>query len=195
MRSGGYALNPTRVEAIFKALLQEIEPEDWRREDLAETPRRATEAWVEWCAGYNTNPTELLKTFSESATGYDELVVVTNIPFYSHCAHHLATIEGIAHVGYLPSTHVVGLSKIPRIIDAYARRLQTQERLTTEIADCLHTGLQAQATGVILRAKHACLSSRGARVQGAEMVTSALRGMLKTDDSLRLEFLTLCGMK
>ena len=133
--------------------------------------------------------------FSESATGYDELVVVANIPFYSHCAHHLAAIEGVASVGYLPGARVVGLSKIPRVIDAYARRLQTQEALTTQIADCLHTGLQARATGVILRATHACLSSRGARVQGAEMVTSALRGILKTDDSLRSEFLTLCGVK
>lgn len=189
-------MNKHRVETLFRELIREVEPEGaWGREDLAETPRRAAEAWAEWCSGYSIDPHELIKTFRESAEGYDELVVVIGIPFYSHCAHHLATIEGIAHVGYLPQRRVIGLSKIPRIVEAYSRRLQTQEALTTQIAECLLTGLDALAVGVIIKARHACLSSRGARVQGAEMVTSALKGYLRTDAALRSEFLTLCGMK
>jgi GTP cyclohydrolase IA len=183
-------MNQTRVETLFRELIREVEPEtSWGREDLADTPRRAAHAWAEWCSGYAIDPYDLIKTFGESAEDYDELVVVSNIPFTSHCAHHLAAIEGVAHVGYLPLERVIGLSKIPRIVDAYARRLQTQEALTTQIADCLLRGLRARAVGVVIRARHACLSTRGARVQGAEMVTSALRGLFKTNDSLRAEFL------
>ncbi len=183
-----------RVSKLFDALLRELDPHPLR-EDLADTPARAARAWVEdWCGGYATDPAALLKTFVESGRNYDQLVVVSCVPFHSHCAHHLAQISGICHVGYLPRDCIVGLSKIPRIVDAFARRLQTQEALTTQVAECLMEGLNARAVGVVMRASHGCLSTRGARVHGGLMSTAAMLGELKDDAPMRAEFLSLCDM-
>ena len=183
-----------RVSKLFGTLLRELDPHP-TREDLTDTPMRAARAWVEdWCSGYTIDPAALLKTFVESGRGYDQLVVVSCIPFFSSCAHHLAQISGVCHIGYLPRDRIVGLSKLPRIVDAYARRLQTQEMLTTQIAECVMEGLNARAVGVIMRATHGCLSSRGARVHGGLMSTAAMLGELKDDAPMRAEFLSLCDM-
>ena len=167
--------------------------EDHTRPGLIETPDRVTKAWMEWTAGYDIEPAELLKCFEDGAEGVDEMVVVTGIPVYSHCEHHMAAIFGTADVAYIPDGKIVGLSKIPRVVDAFARRLQVQERLTNQIADCLQHNLQPKGVGVRLRCRHMCMESRGINRPGTETHTSALRGVLRTDAAARAEFLALVG--
>jgi len=135
-----------------------------------------------------------LKTFDDGAEHYDQFVIVHNIPIRSHCEHHSAAIEGIAHVGYLPDRRIVGLSKLARVTDAFARRLQVQERLTYQIAHTIHTELQARATGVIIRATHGCMSTRGVCVHGSTTTTSCMLGVLQEDAGARAEFVELCKM-
>lgn len=159
---------------------------------VSETPARAAAAWDYWCGGYSIDPQALLKTFRHSSGSNDELVIVRDIPFYSHCEHHLAPIIGRATVGYIPlNGRIVGLSKISRVVDAYARRLQVQERLTTEIADCIATGLLPAGVGVLIRARHLCMESRGICQQGHSTTTQALRGVLRQEHAARAEFLAL----
>lgn len=165
--------------------------EDPRREGLHETPARVVKAWEEWFAGYAMNPADLLKTFEDGAQGVDEMVVVKNIDLFSHCEHHLAPFFGKAHVAYIPNGRVVGLSKLARVVDAFARRLQVQERITNQVADLIHAALQPLGVGVVIEATHFCMCSRGVNKQGSTTITSALRGALKDKPAARAEFMEL----
>jgi GTP cyclohydrolase I len=159
------------------------------REGLQETPERAAKAWEFWTRGYSIDVPGLLKTFEDGANGVDEMVVVKNIPLYSKCEHHLADIFGTATVAYIPFGKVVGLSKISRVVDAYARRLQVQERLTNQIADAIWQNLGPLGVGVHIKARHMCMESRGICQQGHHTETTALRGVFKTDSATRAEFI------
>lgn len=174
--------------------LLEFIGEDPTREGLRETPQRVLKAWREWGQGYQIDPKSVLKCFEDGAQGVDEMVLVTDIPVVSKCEHHLADITGVAHVGYIPNGKIVGLSKLARLVDLFSRRLQVQERLTNQIADALQDGLDPKGVGVIIRANHACMSTRGVKIQGSLTTTSALRGALRENTAARLEFLNLCSM-
>lgn len=178
-----------KLSDIITDLLAKLDP-DPSREGLKETPIRVASAWHEWTNGYHQNPAEVLKTFEDGAEGCDEMVVVSDIPFYSHCEHHLAPIFGTVTVGYLPDRRIVGLSKINRLVDIYARRLQVQERMTNQIARALQDNLQPLGCGVLVRARHFCMESRGVR-QGSTTTTSALHGVFKHSQVTRSEFLRL----
>jgi GTP cyclohydrolase I len=164
------------------------------REGLRETPARVARAWKEWASGYGQDPGAILKYFEDGAEGVDELIIVHNIPVISKCEHHLADIVGIAHVGYIPFQRIVGLSKLARLVDCFARRLQVQERLTNQIADALCDYLSPIGVGVLIRASHGCMSTRGVKIHGSTTTTSAMRGVLRTEASARAEFLSLCRM-
>lgn len=181
----------TRAVAEFiRYVIGEPNPE---REGLRETSERVIRAWRdEWGRGYRADPEAVLKTFGDGAEGCgDEIVLVANIPVYSTCEHHLAMFWGLAHVGYLPDQNIVGLSKMARLVDVYARRLQVQERMTNQIADALWKYLKPKAVGTILECRHACMESRGVQARGAITTTSALRGWMKEKPELRAEFLQL----
>lgn len=165
--------------------------EDPQRPGLLETPARVARAWEHWTSGYQQDPSEILKVFEDGAEQYNELIVVRNIPLYSHCEHHLAPFFGTATVGYIPNGRIVGLSKLTRLVDCFAKRLQVQERLTRQVADALMTHLQPTAVGVVVRCRHLCMESRGIRAIGEETVTSAMLGELLTNLAMRTEFLTL----
>lgn len=166
--------------------------EDPERGGLLETPERVVKAWRFWTSGYGCSPADILKTFEDGAEACDEMVVVRRIPLYSHCEHHMAPIFGTATVAYIPSGRIVGLSKLSRLVDLYARRLQVQERLTTQIADALDTHLQPRGVGVYVDARHLCMESRGVCQQGHSTITTALRGAMKDDPAARAEFLAAC---
>ena len=176
------------LKGIISALLNEIEP-DPERPGLTDTPDRVARAWVEWTSGYGKKAKDVMKTFNDGAENVDEMVVVKNIPFYSHCEHHLAPFFGTVTIAYIPNGHIVGLSKLSRLVDIYARRLQVQERMTTQIADAIMEHLEARGCGVKATARHLCMESRGIKQQGHHTVTSALRGAFKDDQSTRREFL------
>lgn len=160
------------------------------RQGLDETPDRVAKAWCEWTRGYTQNPKDVLKAFNDGAENYNEMVVVKDIPFYSTCEHHLAPFFGTASIAYIPDGRVVGLSKLPRLLDVYARRLQVQERITTQVADALMEHLRPKGVGVVLAARHMCMESRGVCKQGSETVTSTLRGVFN-EPTVRREFLSL----
>jgi GTP cyclohydrolase I len=163
--------------------------DDPRREGLLDTPSRVLRAYTEWFAGYGEDPAEyLLRTFEEVG-GYDEPILLRHVPFRSCCEHHMAPITGFVHVSYLPSGRVVGISKLVRVIDCFARRLQVQERMTAEIAELIHDALQPRGVAVMIEGSHACMSSRGVHKHGVSMVTSKMLGAFKTDAALRNEFL------
>lgn len=174
------------------ALLENLDPEPLRG-GLLDTPARVAKAWEFWTSGYSTNIAALLKTFDDGAKDVDEMVVVKNIPLYSHCEHHLAAIFGTATVAYVPNGRIVGLSKISRVVDAFARRLQVQERLTTQIADAINEHLAPLGVGVHIKARHMCMESRGICQQGHHTETTALRGIFKTDAGARAEFIGVCS--
>lgn len=178
-------------QSLFTRLLVEI-GEDPTRPGLQETPLRAAKAWGDWTAGYSVDPASLLKTFDDGAELCgDEMVIVRDIEFYSHCEHHLAPFFGRAHVGYIPDGKVVGLSKIARVVDAYAKRLQVQERLTNQIAECIDGTLAPKGVGVMMQATHFCMCSRGVGKQSSTTITSALRGAMRTIPAARAEFMSL----
>ena len=158
---------------------------------MRETPARLTRAWKHWTSGYTQDPAELLKTFEDGAEQYNELIVVRNIPIYSHCEHHLAPFFGKATVGYMPNGKIVGLSKLTRLVDCFAKRLQVQERLTIQVANALMEILEPKAVGVVIRCRHLCMESRGIRTPGEETVTSAMLGELQPNLAMRTEFLAL----
>ena len=164
--------------------------EDPRREGLRDTPGRVTRAYGEWFEGYETEPAALLRRTFEDVGGYDGLVTLRDIPFESCCEHHMGAISGVVHGAYMPSDRVVGISKLARVVDAFARRLQVQERLTAEIADTIDEVLRPGGVGVIVRATHACMTTRGVRKHGVSMVTSRMLGALRDDPALRQEFMT-----
>jgi GTP cyclohydrolase IA len=191
------AITPEQDPKLHDALrsLLRAGGEDPGREGLLETPARFLRAWQEWTSGYAENPAEILKTFDDGASAYDEMVLVRDIPVYSLCEHHLAPFFGIAHVGYLPRGRIVGLSKLNRLVGAFSRRLQVQERLTTQIADTLFEALAPYGVAVMLECRHMCMESRGIRQPGAATVTSAMRGHLKDDAKSRAEFLAIIGRR
>ena len=165
--------------------------EDPNRPGLRETPARVAKAWKFWTSGYEQNPSELLKTFEDGAEQYNELIVVRNIPVYSHCEHHLAPFFGKATIGYMPDGKIVGLSKLTRLMECFSKRLQVQERLTIQVANALMESLQPKAVGVVIRCRHLCMESRGIRTPGEETVTSAMLGELQPNLAMRTEFLAL----
>src|SRR3546814_8078736 len=178
----------TAAEAGIRDLLRAV-GEDPDRDGLRETPARVVRAFAEYCAGYAQDPVaELRKTFDE-VSGYQSLIILTDIDFVSHCEHHLAPIVGRAHVAYLPSTAVVGISKLARVVDAYARRLQLQERMTAEIADCIEHGLSPRGVGVIVDAEHGCMTLRGVRKQAPRLRTQVFTGALATEPLLQQRFI------
>ncbi|MCK4913134.1 MAG: GTP cyclohydrolase I FolE [Planctomycetes bacterium] len=181
-------IDKDRIEKAVKELLLAF-GEDAEREGLKNTPSRVAKMYCELLAGMKTEPGEHLKSvFSEK---YDEIVLLRNIPFYSTCEHHLMPFIGSAHIAYLPDGAVLGVSKLARIVDGFARRLQVQERLTEQIADFLMKGLKPKGVAVVLEASHSCMTIRGIKKPGSVMVTSALRGMFKKDPRSRSEVMTL----
>lgn len=175
----------------IQRLLEDIIGEDPNRGGLVETPARVVKAWQAWTSGYGKDPRDVLKVFEDGAENYDEMVVVRDIPFYSHCEHHLAPFFGTACIAYIPDGYVVGLSKLSRVLDIYARRLQVQERLTNQVADAINDHLAPKGVGVVIKARHLCMESRGICQQGHHTVTSALRGAVKDQPETRAEFLSL----
>ena len=167
--------------------------DDPAREGLLDTPRRVARAWKEYCAGYADDPAHHLARVFEEVGGYDEIVLLKDIPFQSHCEHHMAPIQGKAHIAYLPRDRVVGISKLARVLHAYARRLQVQERLTAEVADCIWNGLKPLGVAVVIEATHACMTARGVRTPGVAMVTSRMMGVFRDDERSRREVLALMG--
>lgn len=175
---------------IIVRLLQLV-GEDAEREGLLETPARVVKAWRHWCSGYGKDPAKLLKVFGDGAERHDQMVTVKDIPIYSHCEHHLAPIFGTATISYIPNGKIVGLSKLSRLADMFARRLQVQERLTDQIADALFENLEPKGVGVVIKARHMCMESRGICQQGHHTVTTALRGAMRDEPDTRAEFLRL----
>jgi GTP cyclohydrolase I len=169
--------------------------DDPAREGLRDTPRRVVSAYRDWYGGYLIDPRAYLaRTFEETA-GYDEMVVLRDIEFESHCEHHMAPIIGRAHVGYLPTHKVVGISKLARVVDAYARRFQVQEKMTAEIAACINEVLQPRGVGVVVEAVHECMTTRGVHKRGVSMITSNMLGTFRSDARTRSEFLTFIEIR
>jgi GTP cyclohydrolase I len=162
--------------------------EDPRREGLVDTPARVVRAYEEWFEGYEQDPAEFLQRTFEEVGGYGDMVVLRDIPFESCCEHHMAAIHGSVHIGYLPNGKVVGISKLARVVDAFARRLQVQERLTAQIADAIEAALAPRGVGVVVKATHACMSTRGVRKHGVSMVTSRMLGLFRDDPAVCQEF-------
>jgi len=177
-------------EGLVRGLLTMV-GENADREGLRETPARVVKAWKHWCQGYHQDPAAVLKTFEDGAQGVDEMVMVGPIQLYSHCEHHMAPFFGTAHIAYIPAGRVVGLSKLARVADIFAQRLQVQERLTNQIADTINDTLEPLGVGVLIRAQHFCMCSRGVNKQGSFTTTSALRGAIKDKPAARAEFLML----
>lgn len=182
-------------ELLVRKMLGHI-GDDPNREGLHDTPARVVKAWGEWFAGYSTDPDSLFKVFEDGAPGEsnDQMVLETNIPIFSWCEHHMAPIVGFAHVAYIPQQKIVGLSKLARVADAYARRLQVQERLTNQIADCIQRNLDPVGVGVVITAEHFCMCTRGVKLTGVKTTTSALRGAMLLELGARAEFFNLISM-
>ncbi len=185
---------PTREEAeqAVRTLLQWA-GDDANREGLLDTPARVARAYEEYFAGYRENPRAYLERTFEEVHGYDEMVVLRNIPFESHCEHHLAPIIGKVHVAYLPTKRIVGISKLARVVHAFSRRLQVQEKMTAQIADCINKALAPDGVGVVVEAVHHCMTTRGVHTHGVSMMTSSLLGAFKENNETRAEFLTMIG--
>ncbi len=167
--------------------------DDPTREGLLDTPKRVARAWKEYCAGYEEDPGLHLSRTFEEVGGYDEVVLLRDIPFQSHCEHHMAPIIGKASIAYLPKNRVVGISKLARVLHGYARRLQVQERLTAEVAKCIWDNLQPHGVAVVIEATHGCMTGRGVRTPGVGMTTSRLLGCFLDDASSRREVMSLMG--
>ena len=163
--------------------------EDPAREGLIDTPRRVAKAYGDWFSGYKVDPREYLARTFEEVEGYDELIVLRDIEFESHCEHHMAPIIGKAHIGYLPAGKVVGISKLARVVEAYARRFQVQEKMTAQIANCIQDVLQPRGVGVVVEGAHECMTTRGIHKRGVSMVTSKMLGGFREDARTRAEFL------
>ncbi|MBA4761638.1 GTP cyclohydrolase I FolE [Sphingomonas sp.] len=183
---------PDEVADAVRTLLRWA-GDDPSREGLIDTPLRVARAWKEYCQGYGEDPAYHLSRVFEEVGGYDDIVLLKDIPFQSHCEHHLAPIIGKASIAYLPGKHVVGISKLARVLHAYARRLQVQERLTAQVADCIWDHLKPRGVAVVIDASHACMTARGVRTPGVSMVTSRVIGTFREDDRSRKEVLALMG--
>jgi GTP cyclohydrolase I len=168
--------------------------EDPRREGLKDTPQRVVDAYRDWFSGYDIDPAAYLRRTFEEVGGYDELIVLRDISFESHCEHHMAPIIGHVHVGYLPASKVVGISKLARVVDGYARRFQVQEKLTAQIANCITDVLKPRGVGVVVSAVHECMTTRGVHKRNVSMVTSRMTGVFRSDARTRAEFLRFIDM-
>jgi GTP cyclohydrolase I len=191
-RPAAAAAKPSRDEAeeAVRTLLLWA-GEDIRREGLLDTPRRVVSAYEDWFSGYGTDPVGFLARTFEEVDGYDEMIVLRDIEFESHCEHHMAPIIGHAHVGYLPNNKVVGISKLARVVEAFARRFQVQEKMTAQIANCISDVLTPKGVGVVIEAKHQCMTTRGVHKTNVSMVTSQMLGTFRTDARTRAEFLRM----
>ena len=176
------------AEAAVRTLLR-WSGEDPAREGLIDTPKRVVKAYEDWFSGYALDPDDYLARTFEEVEGYDELIVLRDIQFESHCEHHMAPIIGRAHVGYLPAGKVVGISKLARVVEAYARRFQVQEKMTAQIAGCIERALHPLGVGVVIEAAHECMTTRGVHKRGVSMVTSTMLGTFREDARTRGEFL------
>jgi GTP cyclohydrolase IA len=176
------------AEAAIRTLLRWA-GEDPQREGLLDTPRRVVDAYRDWFSGYAEDPAEYLRRTFEEVAGYDELIVLRDIEFESHCEHHMAPIIGRAHVGYLPTDKVVGISKLARVVEGFARRFQVQEKLTAQIAHCIEDVLRPRGVGVVIEAAHQCMTTRGVHKTGVSMTTSQMLGSFRDDARTRAEFL------
>jgi GTP cyclohydrolase IA len=178
------------AEAAVRTLIRWA-GDDPQREGLVDTPTRVVRAYAEWFEGYDQDAAELLRRTFEEVGGYDDIIVLRDIPFESCCEHHMASIRGTVHVGYLSGGRVVGISKLARVVDAFARRLQVQERLTAQIADTIDEVLAPRGLGVIVKGTHACMSTRGVSKHGVSMVTSRMLGAFRDDAAICQEFLAM----
>jgi GTP cyclohydrolase I len=183
---------PAEVQEAVRTLIRWA-GDDPTREGLLDTPKRVARAWKEYCLGYEDEPASHLSRVFEEVGGYDELVLLKDIPFQSHCEHHMAPIIGKASIAYMPTNRVVGISKLARVLHAFARRLQVQERLTAEVAHCIDDHLQPDGVAVVIEAAHSCMTARGVRTPGVTMVTSKLLGCFLDDERSRSEVLRLMG--
>jgi GTP cyclohydrolase IA len=183
---------PREVEEAVRTLIRWA-GDDPDREGLLDTPKRVARAWREYAIGYREDPAHHLDRTFDEVGGYDEIVLLKNIPFQSHCEHHLAPIIGKAAIAYLPADRVVGISKLARVLHGFARRLQVQERLTAQVADCIWDVLQPQGVAVVIEASHACMTARGVGTPGVMMTTSRMMGVFREDERSRREVLALMG--
>jgi GTP cyclohydrolase I len=183
---------PEEVQDAIRTLIRWA-GDDPQREGLLDTPKRVARAWREYCQGYGEDPSIHLERIFEEVGGYDEVVLLKDIPFQSHCEHHMAPIIGKAAIAYLPRDHVVGISKLARVLHGYARRLQIQERLTAEVAQCIWEHLKPHGVAVVIEASHACMTARGVRTPGVSMITSRMMGTFLDDSRSREEVLKLMG--
>ena len=188
--TSGVDQRPTReeAEAAVETLIRWM-GETPGREGLVDTPARVVRAWEEFCAGYDEDPTSLLESTFEEVEGYDDMVMLRSIRMESHCEHHLVPILGVAHIAYLPDRRVVGISKLARVLDGFSRRLQTQETLTAQVADCIQTALKPRGVAVLIDAQHQCMTTRGVHKPDVSMVTTRFTGAFETDRDLRNRFL------
>ena len=195
-KSAAISRRPSRAEAedAVRTLIRWA-GDDPEREGLLATPARVVRAYEEWFAGYKDNPRDYLKRTFEETGGYDEVVVLRDIRFESHCEHHLAPIIGRVHIGYLPRNRVVGISKLARLVEVYARRLQIQEKMTAEIASCLDAVLKPHGVAVVTEATHQCMTTRGIHKPGVTMVTSRMLGVFRDHAETRQELLSAIGMR
>lgn len=183
---------PDEVQEAIETLIRWA-GDDPSREGLVDTPKRVARAWKEYCQGYEEDPAVHLERTFEEVGGYDELVLLKDIPFQSHCEHHMAPIIGSASIAYMPRERVVGISKLARVMNGFARRLQVQERMTAEIAQCIWDHLQPHGVAVVINASHSCMTARGVRTPGVKMTTSRLLGCFLDDERSRKEVLSLMG--
>ena len=183
---------PHEVQEAIRTLIRWT-GDDPNREGLRDTPKRVARAWKEYCLGYGEDPAIHLARVFEEVGGYDELVLLKDIPFQSHCEHHMAPIIGKASIAYMPTDRVVGISKLARVLHGFSRRLQVQERLTAEVARCIHEHLKPHGVAVVIEAAHSCMTARGVRTPGVSMVTSKLLGCFLDDERSRKEVLSLMG--
>jgi GTP cyclohydrolase I len=183
---------PADVQEAVRTLIRWA-GDDPDREGLLDTPARVARAWREYARGYAEDPARHLSRTFEEVGGYDEIVLLKDIPFQSHCEHHLAPIIGKASIAYLPKDRVVGISKLARVLHGFARRLQVQERLTAQVADCICEHLQPLGVAVVIEASHACMSARGVATPGVMMTTSRMMGVFREDERSRREVLALMG--
>ena len=178
-------------EAVERLLLWA--GEDPRREGLVDTPKRVVDAYLDWFSGYKDDPVKFLQRTFQEVEGYDEMIVLRDISFESHCEHHIAPIIGVAHVGYLPNNKVVGISKLARVVETFARRFQVQEKMTAQIANCIQDVLKPKGVGIVIDATHQCMTTRGIHKSGVSMVTSRMLGTFRKDARTRAEFLRMIG--
>jgi GTP cyclohydrolase I len=189
-RSNSKPVVPDEIQDAIRMLIR-WSGDDPYREGLAETPQRVARAWLEYCQGYDEDPGYHLNRTFEEVGGYNEIVLLKDIPFQSHCEHHMAPITGTASIAYLPTDRVVGISKLVRVLNGYARRLQVQERLTAQVAQCIWDNLKPRGVAVIINAQHGCMTGRGVRTHGVGMTTSRMMGCFLDDQGSRREVLAL----